>query len=370
MKFNCEKNILTQAIQVAQRITPNKPVIQALSGLFLDINNNNCSITATDLEISVKYFFNPTIVEEGKAVVLGRYLLDIIKNLPDSSINIYLKENNLIIDNNKSKFILNTIPPDEFPKIQSEEDNVIKIEKINSDIFIKGVDQTIRASAKDDSRPILTGVFFKVENSYLEIAATDGYRLGVFKIEDPAAPPMAGIVIPNRALDELVKIKSNFSLMDLAIVLSENHIKFIIKADGNNIELNSRLFEGNFPNYNQLIPEEFLYNIKVNKNELFNTIKRSSIVADGSHVRLDVKDGMLEVSSKSQGVGSSFEKIAINTNINDYTITFNPTFFLEGLSVINGEEVVIEFNEPNKPAIIKSDTDKNFFYMLMPIRTS
>lgn len=369
MKFKCEKNILSQAIQITQRITPNKPVIQALSGLYLDINNNNCSVTATDLEISVRYTFNPTVIEEGKAVVSGRYLLDIIKNLPDSLIDIYVKENNLIIDNNKSRFILNTIPPDEFPKIQSTEENMVKIEKINSDIFIDGTDQTIRATAKDDSRPILTGVFFKIENGYLEIAATDGYRLGVFKIKNPAAPPLAGIVIPSRALDELMKIKNNFSSMDLEIVLSENHIKFIITAEDNNIELNSRLFEGNFPNYNQLIPDEFLYNIKVNKNELYNTIKRSSIIADGSHVRLDVKDGMLEVSSKNQGVGSSFEKIAINTNINDYTITFNPTFFLEGLSVIKGEEVVVEFNESNKPAIIKSDTDKNFFYMLMPIRT-
>lgn len=363
MNIRCAKDSLLQVISATQRITPAKPVVQALSGILVDAENN--VVIGTDLEISVKCPLEATINEKGSILVSSRYFLEIIKSLPNSPIEIKSKENVVHISAGKSNFTLNTLPTEEFPQLSEAGDKKFEI---NTDKLLTAINHVLKAAARDDARPILTGVYLKLENNEIEFAATDSYRLAVYKTEVISEQGLgAQYIIPGRVLDELSRLAVSYISDKIIFMASDNLATFKL----GDVELTTRLFEGNYPNYSQLIPDEFTYQVKANKSDILESIRRSSIIVEGSPIRLKIGYSQIETTAQNQSVGSSSDVFECESNIESLEAAFNPQYFIDGIqSFDSSSKIELNLNDSSKPMMLKSPDEKDFYYIIMPMRIS
>lgn len=375
MEFECLKSDLLNAIQITQKAISNKNIIPVLSGILLQTKENKLFLDASNLEMSIKNSFEINNKENGSTVVPARIFFDIVKNLPES--NIKLKYNDekkqLTLNCNNSEFNVNCFIMSDFPQILEEETKKEII--IESEKIIKSVNKVIKAVSKDESRQVLTGIFMKINNDEIEMVSTDSYRLAVYKEKinksdenlDATVGINIEIILPTKILDELVKILSSEKAEKTSIKFMENQVIFKFK----NICIFSRIIEGQFPNYNQLIPENNKINLRINRQELIDVIKRVSLFSQGNNpIKLFLKDKKITVSAVSQDLGEAVEYIEIEgDNIEEeLNIAFNSQYLLDGLQVLEDENIIFEINDSLKPALIKSENDKNYLYLIMPVR--
>lgn len=375
MKLTIKKEILLDALNKVSKAISTKNLIPVLAGIKFELKKKKLTLTASDNDITIQTVINITdnddvIVEkEGSIIVQGKYVLDIVRKLPDKYINIEVfDELKILIYTENSEFNLNGISEDEYPNINLDESK--KKVCINNKIFKNIVNQTAFASSNEETKPVLTGINFNIIGNILECNSTDSYRLArkVVKLEKESEDNY-NIVIPSHNILEFSRILDDDENENIELHISGNKILFIYK----NLKFQSRLINGTYPNTSNLIPNEEFLIVTTKLNSLYSVIDRASILTSDKEkniVTLETNGNILTLKSSSQEIGKVEEKMEISKNNNeDIRISFSAKYMMEALKSFSTETVEIHFVGEVKPILVKSREDETLTQLVLPIRT-
>lgn len=372
MKLKIKQNKLIENLNYVIRGISQKNLIPILSCIKFDLQADGLYLLSTNNEFAIKTFINKEDIEEiielGEIVISGRYIYDIVKKLTNEIITIEeIVDSQVLITTKNSSFKLNLTKANEFPNIDLEfTKNPIMLDK---NMFKTMINQIIFSTSTQESRPILTGINFKINNNILECTATDSYRLSKRIIElSNVVDSETNIVIPSKNLVETAKmIPDDKEKLELHIFSN----KVIFKT--NNIIIMSRLINGNYPATDKLIPEEFSLKIKVKLNDYFNAIDRASLLTNEEEkniINLMLEGNKAKITSNIPEIGNVEENIEINNESNqNLSISFSSKFMMEAIKVFDSEEIELCFNGEIKPIIIKNVDNDNLIQLILPIRT-
>ena len=372
MKLKIKKDILLENLSNVSKAISTKNIIPVLSGIKFDLKKDGLYLTASDNDITIQAFIKNKDIEniesEGSIVLQGRYILEIIRKLPGEIITLeVVDEYKVWINSNASEFNLNAINPADFPQNNINETKmpIIISKKDLKDI----INQTAFATSTQESRPLLTGINFKINKETIECTATDSYRLSkkILNINNNLEDNF-NIVIPCKNLLELTKIIGDDS-SNIELHIFNNKILF--KFD--NILFQSRLLNGTYPDTSKLIPTEFALKIKAPLQELYDVIDRASLLASDKEkniIKLETKNNTLMISSNSPEVGRVEESLEVlKESDNDIIISFSSKYMMDALKAIKSNDVVLLFNSEIKPIIIKDTKNPDITELILPIRT-
>lgn len=372
MKFSIKKEILLENLNYVSHAVSTKNVIPVLAGIKFDLKDNGLYLVASDNEVDIEVFVDKKYIDKiektGSIVIQGKFLLDIVRKLPDGEINIEVVDGlKIMLYNQNSNFNLNGIDPDEFPNLNMEKSNSPII--LDKKVIKTMVNQTIYATSTQESRPILTGLNFKIDNDTLECIATDSYRLAKKNIKlDKAVDNPINIVIPGRNIGELVKILTDDE-EKVKIHIFTNKVLF----EFNNILFQSRLLNDVFPNISRLIPTEYKLIVKANLNDLFNVVDRASLLTSEKEknvIKFETNGNILTVTSNTPEIGRVEEKLPISKDNNeDIKIAFSAKHMMDALRTINSKDVRILLNSEISPIILNTEDSDDLLQLLMPIKT-
>ena len=371
MKFTIDKNILLEnLINVVRAISP-KNIIPILNGIKFELTSEGLNLTASDSDLTIKSFIPASdiksIDEEGTIIIQSKYIIDIIRKLPSEEVNIEVIDGLKIrIYTDTSQYNLNCLNTEDYPQITLEETNNPII--LNSEVLKNTIKQTIFAVSLQESRPLLTGVNFKIIGSSMEVVATDSYRLAKKTITlSNEYPENIDITIPGKNINEFDKILSDES--DVLIHLFSNKILFKYK----NIIFQSSLLNGNYPNTSNLIPKDFEIIINSSLNNFYDSIDRAALLTqskDKNIVRMETNANILNISSYASEIGKVEDKIEINKNTEkDISISFSSKYMMDALKTFNEDELLILLNDDSSPIILKSVKDESLIQLILPIKT-
>ena len=371
MKLKIKQNILMEQLNYVIKGISNKNLIPILNCIKLELTSEGLYLLSTDNEIAIKSFIPAKdidkIEEQGEIVISGRYLYEIIRKLDKDIVNIEeIIDSQVLITTKTSEFKLNCNNVSEFPEIDLSyiETPVI----IDSDILKTTISQTLFATSMQESRPVLTGLNFKIQGDVLEVTGTDSYRLSKKRIKlSSKIKENIDIVVPYKTLSELTKIIPNDEKIELHIFSN----KLLVKSE--NLIIMTRLINGNYPDTNKLIPNAFELKIKVNLNSFYNAIDRASLLTNNEEkniIKLETKKNKMIISSNIPEIGNVEEtlKIAKDTD-NEIKISFSSKYMMEALKTFDSEEVEISFNGEIKPIIINYVDNDTLTQLILPIRT-
>lgn len=365
MRVRAQKADLVEALSIVNRAVSSRSSLQVLSGVLFDAKDEGVTISGTDMEISIKAPLVGRVEETGAVVLPARIIMDIAKNLPVHEVTIEqrLGENQVEVRAGESLFTLHAMQASDFPQFPVFPlENGFTVEK---DAFLETIQRVAPSASKDETRPVLTGVLIHVTKNSVKMVATDSYRLSVKEtaISTSVADRIEAI-IPARSLTELARVGANSPADRISVVPSDNQVLFDIGG----ISLISRLIDGQFPNYRQLLPERFESEIEVDREELMDVVRRVGLLAQrNAPLRLRFADNSLTVAAESQDVGKARESLPVRYEGEELEIGFNPEFLHEGLGAVTGQHALVQLISPLRPAMLKGD-DEDFLYLIMPIR--
>ena len=370
MKIICEKDKLLKCLNSVVRGVPTRTTMPILEGIFIQTNKNKVKMTTYDLELGIEYITDCIVEEEGNTVVNAIMFSEIIRKLPDTDITISLNEKNLlIIECEGSLYKLSTMNPEEYPELPKIDiEHSVKIEQRTLKDMIR---KTIFAVSVEENRPIFTGCLFEINNNKLNVVAIDGSRMGWISTNLPEKTNSFKVVIPGKTLNEVNKILTD-SFDIIKIGIAKNQAVFEME----NCKIVTRLLEGEFLNYENVIPDSYDTKIKLNKNLLQNCLERVSLISSSYiekekkyPVKIKIEVGKVVLSCTNQ-TGDAKEELFVETEGKPLEIGVNPKYFLDALKTIDDEEIIIEFGSNISPCIIKpiEETSQNYIYMILPIR--
>ncbi len=368
MKFTCYKETIIKAINSVVKGVASKTTMPILEGILIQTNDNEIKLTTYDLEIGIEYIMECDVKEQGNTVVNAIMFSEIIRKLPDTEIEITLNDKNLLeIECEGSHYKLATMNPEEFPELPKIEiENSIEIEQNALKNMIR---KTIFAVSTEESRPIFTGCLFETENNKLNVVAVDGFRLALRSIFLKTKTNDFNAVIPGKTLNEVNKILSD-SFEPIKIGVAKNQALF----EMDNCKIVTRIIDGEFLNYKNVIPSNWETRIRVNKNNFQDCFERISLISSSSiekekkyPVKVNVDIGKVTISCTNQ-TGDAKEEMFVATEGKNLEAGFNPKYFLDSLKSIDDEEVYVEFGTSISPCLIKSVENNDYVYMILPIR--
>ncbi len=385
MKIICSQESLLRGIQTVQKGISSRIGLPIYNGILFEANEDNkVHLFATDLEIGIDCYIPAQVIETGSTVIPSRIISELIKKFPEGKIEMECLDNNITtIRENSSNYKILGFSAEEFSTFPE-----IKIKaktKINQKLFKETIQQVIFATSRDENRNFLNGALFKIIDNKIEIVTTDSHRLSLknikpINIENPLTEGVE-VIIPYRALSELSRLLLDDEEVFIELKIGEKQIIFILFPDGqkNSIRIYSRLIEGQFPNYHQIVPNSFKTEIKVNTEDFRDKMERISLFVredlntvkiEASNKEENQKEGRCEIilKAESPSTGEASEKISCLKKGEDITITFNTDYILDVLKVIKKENTIIKMNDPLNPVIINPEEDKNYTYILMPVR--
>jgi len=361
MKIKVSKKDLSFVIQITQNIVSSKATLPILSNILLSCKNKVLKLTATDLDIGISCEIPVEIIEEGSITIPAKRFNDIIKELPHQDIVIHVKKNNQVdIEGEKCRFKINGLPADEFPKFPEFSDN--EFIEIDQKILKKMLKLTSFAVSYEESRYVLNGVLFEISNNIIKMVATDGRRLAkVEKKIEKLLKNDISVIIPIKAVQEISRNLNDDGV--LRFFVNKNQIMF----DINNILIASRIIEGEFPNYNQVIPNKTGKKIILNRLEFLSSLKRANLLttADFQAIKFEIFKDKMVISKSTPDIGESREEILINYAGSELIIGFNPNFLIDFLKNIDSETINMELLGVDKPAVIRMD---DYLYLALPMR--
>ena len=368
MKIVCDKEKLIKAINSVVKGVASKTTMPILEGILIQTNDNEIKLTTYDLEIGIEYIMECEVKEQGSTVVNAIMFSEIIRKLPNTEIYISLNEQNLLeIECEGSLYKLATMKPEEFPELPKiEVENSIELDQT---ILKNMIRRTIFAVSTEETRPIFTGCLFNVENNKLTLVAVDGFRLALRSIFLNKQSNDFKAVIPGKTLNEVNKIISD-SFETVKIGIAKNQALFEME----NCKLVTRILDGEFLNYKNVIPNTWETRIRVNKNSIQDSFERISLISASAvekekkyPVKVNVDIGKITISCTNQ-TGEAKEELYVSTEGKNLEAGFNPKYFLDSLKAIDDEEVYIEFGSSISPCLIKSVENNDYVYMILPIR--
>jgi DNA polymerase-3 subunit beta len=368
MKFSIQRDPLLEALQEVQSVVEKKSTVQILSNILCSIKNKVLSLSATDLEVGVKINLPLESGEDGKITLSAKHFLDIVKELPAQSVlQVSRKSNDWVeIVCGKSKFSIVSLSADEYPPLPSFEDK--KYLDARTATLADMIDKTAFAVSTDATRYHMNGVYFEhLDNAVMRMVATDGHRLSFVDQEVFKQTPeiKKGIIIPKKGLLELRKLLGQDG--DTIKIAFEKGYLF---ANLKDTYLFIRLIEGEYPDYKPVIPKEVTRFAQINRDAFISALRRVSLLAHEKSrgVKLNLKDGLMTISSSNPDMGEAREEVEINYSAEPVEISFNAKYLLDCLPMVNTDEVEFSFKERLSPGTLQGVGQKNHTYVIMPMR--
>jgi DNA polymerase III subunit beta len=375
MEFNCEKKQLQSGVGAVERLVSTRSTLPIIGNVLFEAGKGGIKLSANNLEIGMELGIKANVVKEGAVLLPAKTLSGIVSKLPDTTVNFKLSENGTVrIAYDQSNFNLHSLPPDEFPALPKVKEG--KSFTVDPAVFGEMIQQTIFSVSSSEDKYILTGVLvetgkssFPGDSSNIRMVATDGYRLA--KSGGKTGTKGEGgvsVIVPARALAELSKMLENGKDDSLKIVVSGEQIGFRY----GDAYLVSRLIQGQFPDYKQVIPKKSSTKITLNTKEFLKAAERAAVIASGSAnvTLLEVKAGKMKLSANTPDVGSVDEILAAEIKGSEKArASFNIRLITDVLGVIETEKTVIELGEGLSPGVIRPEGNEEYLYIVMPIRT-
>jgi len=361
MKIKILKEDLIQGIQTVQNIVSSKTTLPILSNMLIETRKDCIKLNTTDLDIGISCELPVETIEEGAITIPAKRFSDIAKELPSGEIVITVKKNNQVdIEGKKCRFKLIGLPKEEFPKFPEfkSKDAV----QISQKEFKEMIRMTQFAVSHEEARYVLNGILIEVEEQIIKMVATDGKRLA--KIEKPLLSPAKedlSVIIPIKAVQEIYRNLKEEG--DVRMIKGMNQVLFDIEG----ILIASRIIEGEFPNYNQVVPKPSPQKIHVGTQDLLSAIRRANLLStpDFQAIKFEVFLDKMVVSKSTPNVGESREEVAINYNGKEMIVGFNPQYLIDVLKNIEEEQVSLELLGPDKAGVIRMD---EYVYLALPMR--
>lgn len=366
MKINTTKENLLHGVQMVQRAVSPKNPLPVLAGILFEAKDNTLTLTATDLEIGIECTVPVTTISPGSVVIPARYISDIVRKLPDVPIDISVDatNNTVVVNYSTSEVRLHSLNAEEFPAFPSVE-NDVTIELANTRLK-EMLRQVLFATSNDENRPVFTGVLFEIKENVLSLVTTDTHRLALRKLNLTTPTQDAKVIIPGRTLSELVRIMPNQE-DNVKIILGNNQALFST-AD---TVLVSRLIEGQFPAYDQVIPQDYNAKLRVKVQEMLESTERAALLTTSGKqtVKLSTQQDLIFITANTE-IGGIHEEVNAYLEGEPMEIAFNATYLTDVLKAVGKEEAYFELNGPLNPGVIKPVDDDNYITLILPVRTA
>jgi DNA polymerase-3 subunit beta len=367
MKLSLRTADLLGQLQTVTRIASTRSAVQALSGVMVDCSEQDRPLLlATDMDVGVSVPLTGEIVRAGSVVLPARLLLDVVRALPADELSLELRtaEGDVELICGPATFHLRTLRAEDFPSLPTPTPDARVT--LDAPAFVQTISRVSRSASHDETRPVLTGILMSASGRSLRMVATDSYRLSVKETElERELDGSLEANVPARALSELVRIAQSGDADSVSVSVGQNQAVFEL----GDVVLSTRLIDGQFPNYRQLLPESVEHELRVASAELTDVVRRISLLAlKNQPLRLRFSEGTLALSAQTPDVGEASEAIPVDFHGEDFEIGFNPEFLRDGLESIDSEELVLKLISPLRPGLIESPESGDFVYLLMPIR--
>ena len=365
MKISLERDVLVAQLQTVSRVASTRSAIQALSGVQFSAASGACELRATDMDVGLRVPLEAEIVRDGVVVLPARLLLDVVRSLPAPSLSLELRgaENDVELVSGNATFHIRTLRTEDFPPFPEPDPG--SAVTVPADAFVSTALKVAGSASRDETRPVLTGILVSASGRELRMVATDSYRLSVkeTKLESELSSSFE-VNVPARALQELARLVHGES-GELSISVRQNQVLF----EAGRSVLSSRLIDGQFPNYSQLLPESFEHELKIAGPELTDVVRRISLLAQkNAPLRLAFTPGELTVSAETPDVGEARESLPVAFQGEPLEIGFNPEFLRAGLEAVDEGDVLLKLISPLRPGLIEAADASGFLYLIMPIR--
>jgi DNA polymerase-3 subunit beta len=366
VKFRCERDILAEALATAGRAATSRTgALPVLEGLHLSVRGDELAVTGTDLEMSIRLTTTVGGVSDGAVVVPARLSADAVKSLPAGAVEFSSGDDEVTISAGRSQFSLRSYNIDDYP---AQVDPAAEAVTLSSSAFADALRQVVRAASTDEARGVITGVLIAAEDDSVRMVATDSYRLAVRDL--PETSILAGgqkVLVPHRALTELQRILG--SSTELTVRLGARHATF----ECGHSRLTTRLIEGEYPNYRNLVPASSPNMLTVGKEALLESLRRVKIMAQrdtSSAVRLNLGGDTMTLSVRDQDYGTVVEELDVKYEGDEMLVGFNPDYLMSGVDAIDADEVTLSLRDPVKAVVLRGVGKEDYLYLLMPLRVS
>jgi DNA polymerase III subunit beta len=374
MRAVCNTETFGKKLALVSRGVSARSTIQLLGGILLEAGDGVVRLSSTDMEISVQTSSPAEVEEEGRVVIPARIFNDIVRSLPSGSFSLEHDDSGgtVRLAAGENEYRIRAYAADDFPQLPGFDAEAAF--RMSGDLLVETVEKVSRSYSRDETRPVLTGILISFEENRVRMVTTDSYRLSIKETElaTTAFEGSREAIIPARAMQEVARIFGSEGEDEVEVSLSENQALFRI----GDVLFGTRLIDGNFPEYRRLLPTTFEREISVNREDLMGTLRRVNLFAQRQTppvpVSLSFSSGSVEVIVRNGEVGEAHERLPA-TSEDDFLISFNPGYLLDGVSAIDTEKVVFKLNEALKPGLIVPGVDgeeeePDFLYLIMPMR--
>jgi DNA polymerase-3 subunit beta len=374
MRAVCNTETFSKKLALVSRGVSARSTIQLLGGILLEAGDGSVRLSATDMEISVQTSSPAEVEEEGRVVIPARIFNDIVRSLPGVQFSLEHDSTGgtVRLTAGENEYRIRAYAADDFPQLPGfDAEGAFRM---SGEVLVETVEKVSRSYSRDETRPVLTGILISFEDSRVRMVTTDSYRLSIKETElaTTAFEGSKEAIIPARAMQEVSRIFSGSEEEEVEMALGQNQALFRI----GDVLFGTRLIEGNFPEYKRLLPTSFEREISVSREDLIGTLRRVNLFAQRQTppvpVSLSFSEGSVEVIVRNGEIGEAHERLEA-TSEDEFLISFNPGYLLDGVSAIDSEKVVFKFNEPLKPGLIVPGEDAeseepDFLYLIMPMR--
>jgi DNA polymerase-3 subunit beta len=365
MKFNCERSVLLKEISIAQEIISSKNAMSILSNIYLEADNDTLYIKATDIKVNFETKVPVIVLEPGSITVFGEKFLGILNSIPDGELEFEQTDMKIVIKPafKKIRFQLKSIDSEKFPEFPvAREDDFFEMPVRE---FKDMIVQTVFSISDDETRYFMNGVFFEKQEDAIVMVATDGRRLAYIKKEAGSdIKDFAGVIIPPKILTIVTKRAGDEGLISISVTDKMIFVRF------GSYLLSSVLIEGQFPNYNKVIPEKQVFSFSVDRLEMLDALKRVALLVEqkSRRVYLALEPGLISVSSEESELGIAREDIACKYEGEKVSMALNYRYIEEPFKVMTENEISVHFTEPTRAITIKPVPEKDFFHIVMPMQ--
>ena len=377
MRADCNTEVFSKKLTLVSRGVSARSTIQLLGGILLQAGGEAIKLSATDMEISIQTSAPAEIEEEGRVVIPARIFNDIVRSLPAGRFSLEYDSSGgtVRLAAGENEYRIRAYAADDFPQLPGFE--AAGSFRMSGEVLVDTVEKVSRSYSRDETRPVLTGILISFEDSRVRMVTTDSYRLSIKEAElaTTAVEGSREAIIPARAMQEVARIFSGSEEEEIEVALDQNQALFRI----GDVLFGTRLIDGNFPEYRRLLPTSFEREISVNREELIGTLRRVNLFAQRQTppvpVSLSFSEGSVEVIVRNGEIGEAHERLQA-TSEDEFLISFNPGYLLDGVSAIDSEKVLFKFNEALKPGLIvpganrdgEAAEEPDYLYLIMPMR--
>jgi DNA polymerase-3 subunit beta len=369
MKLSAERTSLLSELQLVTRAASTRSAIPALGGVLLNAENGSLRLAATDTEMALTSTTGADVDQPGTVLLPARLLLDVVRVTDGDTVTLEVAADGsgASITSDRASFNVRTLPAQDFPRLPGLDPE--QTATLDAAVISATVERVAKAASRDETRPVLTGILVSIEGPTLRMVATDSYRLSVKET------PVAGLDddtftanVPARALQELSRIIGDTKAETVLLSTRENQIVF----GAADVTLSSRLIDGQFPNYRQLLPESYEHDVTLSRQEFLSVVRRVSLMAQrNAPLRLRFEQGTVTLSAQTPDVGEASESLPVNYQGEELEIGFNPQFLQDGLESVSTEDVRLRLISSLRPGLIEeasAEDSDNFLYLIMPVR--